>query len=128
MIVDKPIKYCREFYRIRFRGKNLKDAYLRACKWYATNVMSKDELQNTFAEYEKEEQSPTVVLHLYVSLAEDAVRQEHCNICKEVNKSFLGSDDCDCSNCKLHGYYNRIDRKIETKSLYYREIIDRNWE
>jgi hypothetical protein len=27
---DKPIKYCREFYKTKFKGKNMKDAYLRA--------------------------------------------------------------------------------------------------
>lgn len=124
----KPIKYCQEFYTTKFKGKNMKDAYLRACKWYATNVLSKDELQNVYVEYEKDEQSPTVTIHLYASLTEDLVRQEHCSICKEFSKSFLCGEETNCGDCKLKGYYNRINQKIEIKKLYYREIIDRNWE
>lgn len=125
---EKPIKYCCEFYSTKFKGKDMKDAYLRACKWYATNVLSKDELQNVYVEYEKDEQSPTVTLHLYVSLTEEATRMEHCNMCKEVSKSFLFSEDVHCSECKLNGYFNRVDNKIEIKRLFYRELIDRNWE
>ena len=53
---DRPIRYCQEFYTVKFRGKNMKDAYLRACKWYATNVLSKDELQDIQVKYEKDEQ------------------------------------------------------------------------
>ena len=125
---EKPIKYCQEFYTTKFRGKDMKDAYMRACKWYATNVLSKDELYNVYAEFEKDGQSPTVTIHLYATLMEDAARQEHCNICKEFSKSFLCGENTNCSDCKLKGYFNRVDQKIEVKSLYYRELIDRNWE
>lgn len=127
-MTDKPIRYCQEFYTTRFRGKNMKDAYLRACKWYATNVLSKDELQNVYAEYEKDEQSPTVTLHLFVSLDEEVARNEHCKVCKEIHKSFLCSNDgVNCNDCKLKGYQRRVNQKIEVKMLYYRELIERNW-
>lgn len=125
---DKPIKYCREFYKTKFKGKNMKDAYLRACKWYATNVLSKDELQNVYAEYEKDTQSPTITIHLYATLTEELVKDEHCRICKDVSKSFLCGEETKCNECKLRGYHNRLEQKIETKSLYYRELIDRSWE
>lgn len=124
---DRPIRYCQEFYTVKFRGKNMKDAYLRACKWYATNVLSKDELQDVQVKYEKDEQSPTVTLHLFATLDENTVRFEHCNICKEVHKSFLCNETLHCSDCKLGGYQKRVDQKIEVKRLYYRELIERNW-
>lgn len=125
---EKPINYCQEFYTTKFKGKDMKDAYMRACKWYATNVLSKDELQNVQVVFEKSWQSPTVTLHLYVSLMEDAARQEHCNICREFSKSFLCMERSNCNDCKLNGYFNRVDGKIQVKCSYYREIIDRNWE
>ena len=127
-MIEKPIKYCQEFYSTKFKGKNMKDAYLRACKWYATNVLSKDELQNVYIEYEKSEQSPTVTIHLYASITEEAAKQEHCNVCKEFNRSFLFNEESNCNECKLKGYHSRIEQKIEVKRLYYRELIDRNWE
>ena len=124
---EKPIRYCQEFYTVKFKGKDMKDAYLRACKWYATNVLSKDELQNVYAEYEKDTQSPTVTLHLYATLDEETTRFEHCNICKEVHNSFLYSETLHCGDCKLRGYQKRVDNKLEVKRLYYRELIERNW-
>lgn len=122
------MKYTEEFYCTRFKGKDRKDAYLRACKWYATNVLSKDELHNVHAEFEKEEQSPTITLHLYITLYEDQVREEHCRICKEVHKSFLMNENVNCDECKLKGYQKRVDQKIAIKKAYYRELIERNWE
>ena len=47
MVCLNDIKYSTEFFSISFSGKNMKDAYLKACKWYATNVLSKDELHNS---------------------------------------------------------------------------------
>jgi uncharacterized paraquat-inducible protein A len=126
-MTDKPIRYCQEFYTVKFRGKNMKDAYLRACKWFATNVLSKDELHDVYAEYEKDEQSPTVTIHLYVSLTEEVARQEHCKVCKEISKSFLFEEE-HCSECKLKGYFNRVNNKIDIKSKYYYELMSRNWE
>lgn len=123
----KGLLYTEEFSTIKFTGKTMKDAYLRAVKWYSTNVLAKDELHNVQVEYEKvqDEQSPTIILHLYTSLSEEEVRAAHCEICKETHKSFIMSEETNCEWCKLKGYQNRCDRHIEIKKSYYRELLER---
>lgn len=123
----KGFLYTEEFASRKFTGKSMKDAYLKAVKWYATNVMAKDELRNVQVEYEKvyDEQSPTIILHLYASLVEEEVRAAHCNICRESHKSFFISENTNCEWCKIKGYQNRCDQHIEIKKSYYKQLLER---
>ena len=123
----KGFLYTEEFASRKFTGKSMKDAYLKAVKWYASNVMAKDELRNVQVEYEKvhDEQSPTIILHLYASLVEEEVRAAHCNICRESYKSFFISEETNCAWCKIKGYQNRCDRHIEIKKSYYKQLLER---
>jgi hypothetical protein len=124
----KGFLYTEEFARRKFTGKTMKDAYLKAVKWYASNVMVKDELRNVQAGYEKvhDEQSPTIILHLYASLVEEEVRAAHCNICKESHKSFFISEETNCAWCKIKAYQNRCDKHIEIEKSYYKQILERS--
>ena len=123
----KGLLYTEEFASRKFTGKSMKDAYLKAVKWYASNVLAKDELRNVQVEYEKvhDEQSPTIILHLYVSLVEEEVRAAHCNISRESHKSFFISEETNCAWCKNKGYQNRCDQHIEIKKTYYKQILER---
>lgn len=111
----------------KFTGKNMKEAYLKACKWYSTNVLAKDELQNILANYEKvyDEQFPTVILHLYVSISSDEVKIHHCNICKETHKAFYINEETNCNWCKINGYYERCKQKMELSKHYCKELLGR---
>jgi hypothetical protein len=40
------IKYSQEFFKKSFTADDMKSAYLSACKWYSTNVLSKAEFKN----------------------------------------------------------------------------------
>lgn len=120
------LRYTDEFYSKKFTGKTIKEAYLKACKWYASNVIAKDELRNVFVEYEKhDEQSPTVVIHLYASLIEEQVRVDHCAICRETHKSMFLSDNTNCEWCKVKGYQNRMDQHMEIKKSYFARLLER---
>lgn len=119
------LKYSTEFFSMSFYGKNMKDAYLKACKWYATNVLSKDELQNIEVSYEKDMQSPTVTIHLYVTIKESDIRDEHCSVCKSVHSKAFCSEDTNCAWCRINGYQNRVDAKIAIKKDYYRDLLNR---
>ena len=123
----KGLLYTEEFASRKFTGKSMKEAYLKAVKWYASNVMAKDELRNVQVEYEKvhEEQSPTIILHLYASLVEEEVRAAHCNICRESHNSFFISEETNCAWCKIKGYQNRCDRHIDIKKSYYKQLLER---
>lgn len=120
------IKYSERFYSQQFHGKTLKDAYLKACKWYATNVLSKDELHNVQVEFEKDNQQfPTVTIHLYAVLIEDELQAEHCKICKEFSTSFFIHETVDCNRCTMLGYCNRQKAKMAVKVAYYKECLKR---
>lgn len=109
-----------------FTSVTMKDAYMKAVKWYASNVLAKDELHNILVEYEKgndELQSPTITAHLFISISEQEVRSEHCNICKEFHNSFFINNKVDCNNCKMAGYINRLDKKAKSKYDYYKHLI-----
>ncbi len=123
----KGFLYTEEFASRKFTGKNMKDAYMKANKWYATNVLAKDELRSVQVEYEKvyDEQSPTIILHLYASLIEEEVRTAHCNICRESHKSFFISEETNCAWCKIKAYQNRCDQHIEIKKSYYKQLLER---
>lgn len=107
-----------------FTAKNMKEAYMKAVKWYATNVLAKDELHNVMVEYKKDKQSPTITIHLYISMAEEEIRQEHCKICKEFHNSFFINNVENCNNCNLIGYQKRLDNKIQIKKEFYKELLN----
>lgn len=121
------LKYSEEFYSKKFTASTMKEAYLKACKWYATSVLAKDELRNVSVEYEKkhDEQSPTVVIHLYASLIEEEVRANHCAVCRETHKALFLDDKTTCEWCKIKGYQNRIDQRMDIKKSYYVELLER---
>lgn len=103
----------------RFIGDNMKDAYMKAVKWYSTNVLARDELRNITVSFEKDKQFPTITIHLYVSIVEEEVKQEHCNICKEFHHSFFINEVENCNNCSMSGYQRRIEQRLRIKKDAY---------
>lgn len=121
----RPITYSKEFFKKKFTADTMKIAYMNACKWYATNVLSKDELRNVQIEFEKgydEQQSPTVTIHLFAALDEETLRERHCAICREAHNLFyLHSNDC--NKCEANAYQKRTDDMLRVKIEYYKELI-----
>lgn len=115
-------KYAKEFYSQMFRASNLKDAYLKACKWYAQVVLSKD-LNNVMVEYIKDSTTNTVTAKLYGTMEELATKEQHCIICKESHKSFYMSEETNCSWCKIRAYQNRIETNINSRCSYLKGEI-----
>ena len=125
-----PMLYTQEFGKKDFQGKTTKDAYLKANKWYAQNVLSKDELRNVQVRYEKvhDAQLPTVTVHLYASLTEAEVRNNHCNICKEMHNTFFMSSVVHCEECNLLAYQKRLDSNMDNKTSFCRMTLRRGEE
>lgn len=65
------IHFSEEFYKRSFTADDMKSAYLKAVKWYASNVLSKAELQRVHVEFIKDEQSPTITIHLFAVLDDE---------------------------------------------------------
>lgn len=123
------IKFSQEFYKIKFTAESMKEAYMKACKWYATNVLSKAELQNVHVEFIKnmDEQFPTVTAHLYAVLDnEEEVFAKHCKCCEEMHHSFFINENNNCNICAVNGYQNRMQQMIAVKKSWYKDLLKRN--
>lgn len=121
------IFYSEEFFKKEFTDESMKAAYLKACKWYATNVLSKDELHNVQVEFEKDNKGefPTVVIHLFAVLSEDELRKRYCEICKESHSAFYMNQNYNCNRCEANAYQRRMDDRLRIKLEYYRQLISK---
>ena len=124
----KQTLYGKEFFKMKFSDESMKAAYMSACKWYATNVLSKDELHNVHVEFVKEsneQQLPTVTIKLFAVLNENELKERHCRICKEASELFYLHKESNCIKCEANAYQRRADEMIRTKISYYRELINK---
>lgn len=125
------IHFSEEFYKHSFTADDMKSAYLKAVKWYASNVLSKAELQRVHVEFIKDEQSPTITIHLFAVLDdEQEVFSQHCKCCEEMHHSFFINENNNCNICAAKGYQNRMEQKIKIKIKrdYYKELLRRHVE
>lgn len=120
-------KYSEEVYSLTFADKTMKGAYLKACKWYASNVLSKDELHGIFAEYVKggDKQYPTVTIHLYTSIEEADIKAHHCAICKETHSTFFINENTNCAWCNTDAFERRIKEQLKVKSNLIKDKLNR---
>lgn len=124
----KPITYSKEFFKKKFVADTMKEAYMNACKWFATNILSKDELHNVQIEFEKgydEQQFPTVTIHLFAVLNEEELRERHCKICREFRNLFYINQEIDCNRCDTKAYQARADEMLLVKINRYRELLSK---
>lgn len=124
----KPITYSKEFFKKKFTADTMKMAYMNAVKWYATNVLSKDELHNVQVEFEKqqnEQQFPTITIHLFAVLNEEELRERHCKICKEAHSLFFMNSNYSCDKCEANAYQKRTNEMLRVKVEYYKELISK---
>lgn len=121
------IYYSKEFFKKKFAADTMKKAYMNACKWYATTVLSKDELHNVQVEFEKNvnEQFPTVTVRLFAVLSEDELRERHCKICREHHSVFYMNSTAPCNKCEANAYQRRTDDMLHIKLDYYRGLINK---
>ena len=121
-------KYSDTVYQLSFTGKTMKDAYLKACKWYASNVLSKDELQDVQVEYIKctNKQLPTITARLFTSVEEADIKATHCAICKETHKAFFINENCNCAWCNTDAFDRRIREQLNIKRSFVKSKIERS--
>lgn len=117
--------YTQQFGKKTFRGTSTKDAYMNACKWYASNVIAKDKLHHIQAEYIKEKDG-SVTMVLYASLPEEEAMEQHCKCCKEMHHSFFINEDTHCDRCSAISFQKRLKQKMLIKLEYCKEMLNRN--
>jgi hypothetical protein len=109
-----------EFFKKNFKNKDSKKAYLKACRWIAKNVISKntEEEITTFQINKIPNDIPTFEVILYCCLDEIDIKESFCNACKEIHKSFFINENFNCNECKMNGYRNRCRKNITIKKKY----------
>lgn len=113
----------------QFQHEISKQAYLDACKWVAVNIINNKqvELQDitwNIAKVSKEGQLPTFKLTVYASINEKDVRENHCEVCKQVHNLFyMNKEEANCAECKLKAFQKRLDDAAEVKRVYVRGKI-----
>lgn len=119
------VYYSKEFFKKKFSAETMKQAYMNACKWYSTNVISKDELHSVQIEFEKipGEELPTIMIHLYAVLSEDELRERFCKICRECHSTFYMNNYVNCNRCDAKAYQERHDDMLRVKLEYYHGLI-----
>lgn len=123
------IRYSKEFYKKSFVSDTMKHAYMDAVKWYATNVLSKEDLHNVQVEFEKRTKTktgtipPTVTIHLYAVMDEEELRTRHCAICHEHYSAFYMNSTAPCNKCEANAYQRRTDEMLRVKLEYYRSLV-----
>lgn len=123
------IKYSQEFFKKSFTAGDMKSAYLSACKWYSTNIISKAEFLNVHVKFvkEKKEESPTITIYLFAVLdGEPEAMAQYCKCCKEFNGLFYINRTCDCDKCEVSKFQERLEEKSKIKTSWYRELLRRH--
>lgn len=124
------MQYIQKFYERRFRADNAKDAYLRACKFVASNVISEaSKVEASKVTWDvtrdKDEKGlPTFLLTLYYKFDDTEFMKQTCEACKQFHKSFFINEDFNCSRCNKVGYEKNVQQRLTTASEYFRKILD----
>lgn len=115
------VRYVEKFDKKVFIGDSTKDAYLKACKWYATNVMAKGDEENIIVSYKKTADCE-VTMTLSVQLGKE-IMDKHCTICHEAHSAFFLNNKEDCSKCNMLAFQKRIHEAMTTKKSYFKEKL-----
>lgn len=117
--------YSKQIASVEFRADTIKDAYMKAVKWYASNIIAKDKLHNIQVEFVKrEEDDPkAVILKLFAVLSENESMESQCKCCKEMNALFFIGKQTECNKCQIVSYEKRLNDMISVKSKYYADLL-----
>lgn len=111
-----------------FYDKESKNAYLKACKWVANNIVN---VNKSLSKYDltwdvrrkKDEDVPTFILKVYINIDYDEIKEKHCNICKETHNLFYMNSKQSCNECKLNSYFRRQEEAVKSKIQNIKEIL-----
>lgn len=121
--MDSGICYSKQFGQKTFSGESVKDAYMKAAKWYASNIIAKDKLHEVQVEFVKG--TNQVTIKLFAVLPEQVIRDRHCAICREVHHSFFINEANNCNVCDAGAYQRRMAETMSIKYNYYKELFSK---
>lgn len=121
--------HIRKFYERKFKAENAKDAYLKACKFVAGNIINKEsKVEASKVTWDvirvEDEGLPTFMLTLYYKFDDTEFMVSTCNACKEFHKSFFINENFNCDRCNKVGYEKALNQKLLIGSEYFKEKLD----
>lgn len=124
--------YIEKFYEREFKAKSSKDAYMKACKFVASNVISngsKVEAKRVAWDITKEcdgsdDSLPTFRLTLYYKFDDTEFMKQTCKACKEFHNAFFINENFNCDRCNKVGYEKNIKQKLLIGSEYLKKMLD----
>lgn len=120
----------KKFYERKFRAQDSKEAYLRACKFVATNIISEGSKVEAskvvwdVIKIKEDEDLPTFQLSLYYKFDDTEFMNQTCNACKEFHKSFFINENYNCNRCNKVGYEKNVNQKLMVGAEYLRKMLD----
>lgn len=121
--MGKQLFYGYKFADKEFAGTTTKQAFLNACKWYATYVIAPDRIHGISVEFIKHKTEPKVTIVLYATLDQVEAMEDHCKICREVHTLFYSNTGYNCDRCEVKAYIKRLEQKAAIKSGYCDEML-----
>ena len=115
-----------KYFEMIFKAETAKQAYLKACKWLATNIISKDELSETTWKTKKIEETATHAsfkLELYCMLDDQEIAERFCTTCHDMHKSFFINEEYNCSRCNMITFRKRLKESLDVKKTYRKQKI-----
>ena len=104
-----------------FVGETTKEAYLNACKWYASNVLANEKLHDIFVEYIKKENA--VEMNVFASVDETAEFKKYCDLCRAIHSCFYINEPTVCANCTANGYRSRTESLLKSRAKCFKEYM-----
>ena len=122
--------HIQKFYEREFKDEDSKKAYLKACKFVASNIISngsKVEVSKVSWDIQRVEEKgdlPTFRLSLYYKFDDTQFMEQTCNACKEFHKSFFINENYNCSRCNKVGYEKNLNQKLLIGAEYFKKLLD----
>lgn len=118
------MEHSTKFYSKTFSGSSMKEAYLKACKWVATNILADDEIsKDVMWKITKSKDLPTVVLDLYGTVNDAEHVKQFCSSCKQFHTLFYINQQQNCNNCNMMAYRSQAEEKGRLKKNYKRKLL-----
>ena len=103
---------------------SLKEAYLKANKWYASKILANERFNNIKVEYKLNRSEAKVKMILYTSVNINEIQDRHCKVCKELHSKVFENEFFNCNSCNLISFYNKIKEAGNRKRLYYKDVYN----
>lgn len=109
---------------LKFEGANYKDAFLKANKWVASNIIAKD-LEVTWKITKDKNNSITyiVVLKIYAELDVKEHMIQRCKACSSFHSKFYINQQLNCNICNAKALAESSQEKLKIKIQYIKEKI-----